>query len=401
MFFNQIKNFATGLLITAYSEGNAYNEYHIGALINNQINLQLYGSDASGYVNENNFYGGRFFFYSAEGTNVAGTRHISIPTALSATGVQNNNIFYKPSVEGDTPEYHIENAGQYNTFVQGRYEAAPFKVLYVGDTAAKGTYNVISGGYAASNIVFSYSGSSSSFDNQVNLVPDRNIVNGSSVEGILRYRNSNSSADPIQSFYAAAIKPESATSTQWSVRHSANLLQGKRTADAYERVKVDYQNGSIYLGTGGAAIQSYFANNTNTQLGVYAVDGFVPLTDNLSTLGRSNLRWTEVFAVNGTINTSDGNEKQDVVDLSEAEKRVALAIKSKIKRFRFKDAVIKKGDGARLHFGVIAQDVKAAFEAEGLDVNRYGLFCSDTLDDGKQRLGIRYDQLLAFVIGSI
>ena len=249
--------------------------------------------------------------------------------------------------------------------------------------------------------MFSYSGSSSSFDNQVNLVPDRNIVNGSSVEGILRYRNSNSSADPIQSFYAAEIKPESATSTQWSVRHSANLLQGKRTADAYERVKVDYQNGSIYLGTGGAAIQSYIANNTNTQLGVYAVDGFVPLTDNLSTLGRSNLRWTEVFAVNGTINTSDGNEKQDVVDLSEAEKRVALAIKSKIKRFRFKDAVIKKGDGARLHFGVIAQDVKAAFEAEGLDVNRYGLFCSDTLDDGKQRLGIRYDQLLAFVIGSI
>lgn len=401
VFFNQIKNFATGLLVTAYSEGNAYNEYHIGALINNQINLQLYANDAGGYVNENNFYGGRFFFYSAEGTNVSGTRHISIPTALSATGIQNNNIFYKPSIEGDTPEYHIENAGQYNTFVQGRYESAPSKVLYVGDTAAKGTFNVINGGYTAGNIVFSYSGSSSSFDNQVNLVPDKNIVSGSSNDGVFRYKNSAGSASPIYSFFPANVKPETATSTQWTVRHSAADLKGKLTADAHERVKIDYQNGLIYLGLGSATPAAYFGNNTATQMGVYAANGFVPLVDATIDLGKSSLRWATVYAATGAINTSDANEKQQIRALTDAERAVAVRLKSLIRAFKFNNAVAVKGAAARIHVGVIAQDVKAAFDAEGLDAARYGMFCLDTLEDGSTRLGVRYEELLAFIVGAM
>jgi hypothetical protein len=418
LFFNQIKNFATGLLVTAYSEGNAYNEYHIGALINNQINLQLYANDAGGYVNENNFYGGRYFFYSAEGTNVSGTRHISIPSALSATGIQNNNIFYKPSVEGDTPQYHIENAGQYNTFVQGRYESSPSKVLYVGDTAAKGTFNVIAGGYNAGNIVFSYSGSTSSFDNQLHFSPDRNIVSGSSNDGVVRSRNSASSANPIHTFYAASVKPESATASQWSVQHSAFGLKGKLTADAHERVKLDYQNGLIYLGLGSATPAAYFGNNTATQMGVYAANGFVPLVDGTMNLGVNGLRWNDIWAVNGTIQTSDEREKQDIEELDAAEKRVAATIRGLVKKFRFKDAVKNKGGNARIHVGVIAQEVIAAFQAEKLDPVRYGIVCYDQWDaqperldeDGKvltparpagNRYGIRYEQLLAFIIAAL
>ena len=91
-----------------------------------------------------------------------------------------------------------------------------------------------------------------------------------------------------------------------------------------------------------------------------------------------------------------------------------------IRKFRFKDSVSDKGVNARIHFGVIAQDVQDAFTAEGLDASRYGLFCSDTFKaiDGKPvekdktgkypegtvdytRLGIRYDELLAFVISAV
>ena len=418
VFFNNITNFATGLLITAYSEGNAYNEYHIGALINNKINLQLYGNNATGYVNENNFYGGRYFHYSAEGTNVAGTRHIQMPSSITATGIQNNNVFYKPSLEGDTPEYHIENAGQYNTFIQGRYEAAPFKLLYVGDTDAKGTYNVINGGYAVNGINFSFSGGASAYNNQVLLAPDRNIVNGTSTEGVFRLKNSNSNLDPIDTFYTAGTAIESASSTVWTMRHSAYQLKGKQSTDAYERVSLDYQNGRIFLGLSAAAPVSYFANNTTTQIGVYAADGFVPLADNAIFLGRSTLRWSEVYAANGTINTSDGREKQDIASLDDKELRVATALKGLIKKYRFKDAVQRKGDNARIHVGVIAQEVIAAFEAEGLDANRYGVLCYDEWDEQPEllnedgivsrphlaagnRYGIRYDQLFAFIISAI
>ena len=42
------------------------------------------------------------------------------------------------------------------------------------------------------------------------------------------------------------------------------------------------------------------------------------------------------------------------------------------KTFRWKNRVSEKGDKARTHTGVIAQQVKAALEAEGLDFTKYG-----------------------------
>ena len=49
--------------------------------------------------------------------------------------------------------------------------------------------------------------------------------------------------------------------------------------------------------------------------------------------------------------------------------------------FQFKDAVEKKGADARLHVGVIAQQVIDAFASEGLDATRYGLLCYDKWED--------------------
>lgn len=147
-----------------------------------------------------------------------------------------------------------------------------------------------------------------------------------------------------------------------------------------------------------------------------------PNSDNAQTLGASGARWSVVYAGTGTINTSDGREKQDVADLDEAEKRVAVALKSLVKKFRFKDAVAVKGEAARIHVGVVAQEVIAAFQAEGLDPMRYALVCydewpdkyDDVYDDEKNptgekvlvtaagnRYGVRYDELLAFIISAL
>ena len=130
-----------------------------------------------------------------------------------------------------------------------------------------------------------------------------------------------------------------------------------------------------------------------------------PTTDNVRALGTASFRYTEVYAVNGTINTSDAFEKQQVRELSDAEQRVAQRVKKLIRAFKWNDAVEQKGDDARIHFGVIAQDVQEAFAAEGLDASKYGLFCSDTwtTSDGSSqtRLGVRYSELLAFVIAAL
>jgi len=127
--------------------------------------------------------------------------------------------------------------------------------------------------------------------------------------------------------------------------------------------------------------------------------------DNSVDLGKSAARFNDIFATNGTIQTSDRNEKQDIESLTEAEERVAVAAKGLLKKFRWKSAVEDKGDDARIHFGIIAQDLQDAFEAEGLDAGRYGMFTSNTWtnEDGEEqtRMGVRYSELLAFIISAI
>jgi hypothetical protein len=145
---------------------------------------------------------------------------------------------------------------------------------------------------------------------------------------------------------------------------------------------------------------------------------FTPTTDNNVNLGAAAYRWSTVFAGNGTINTSDGRLKQDILELSGKELLVAKEIKGLIRRFRYVDAVEKKGVAARLHVGVIAQDVINAFAAQGLDATQYGILCYDEWEDQPDTLdsegnviqkgrkagniyGIRYDELLTFVLAAI
>ena len=128
--------------------------------------------------------------------------------------------------------------------------------------------------------------------------------------------------------------------------------------------------------------------------------------DNIIDLGSSGARFDDIYATNGTIQTSDRNEKQDIEALSEAEQRVAVVAKGLLRKFRWISRVAEKGDDARIHFGIIAQDLQAAFEAEGLDAGRYGMFINGTWTDEetgeeRSRMGVRYSELLAFIIAAI
>jgi len=128
--------------------------------------------------------------------------------------------------------------------------------------------------------------------------------------------------------------------------------------------------------------------------------------DDAIDLGRAAFRFDDIYATNGTIQTSDRNEKQDIEALSDAEQRVAVAAKGLLRKFRWISSVEENGDDARIHFGIIAQDLQDAFTAEGLDAGRYAMFTSNTWTDEdtgeeRTRLGVRYSELLAFIISAI
>lgn len=113
-------------------------------------------------------------------------------------------------------------------------------------------------------------------------------------------------------------------------------------------------------------------NNNRVSLGSGPLGAWLPGSDGTQSIGDAGHRWSEVFANNGTINTSDEREKQQISDLEDAELRVGA--KLKIRRFKRNDSVESKGDAnARWHFGFIAQEVVEAFESEGLDPYDYGV----------------------------
>ena len=174
--------------------------------------------------------------------------------------------------------------------------------------------------------------------------------------------------------------------------HFASI--GSKVADA------GTGTGELFIASGNTGLffddQSNFIRPCSSSAGT---------RDNIVAWGQSGSRFTTIFATTGTINTSDRNEKQDIEELSDAEQRVAVAAKGLLRKFRWKSSVEEKGDDARIHFGIIAQDLQDAFTAEGLDAARYAMFCSDTWtnEDGSEqtRLGVRYSELLAFIISAI
>jgi len=212
------------------------------------------------------------------------------------------------------------------------------------------------------------------------------------------------------------------------IKDSGGSAQAVAYVSSGNDIQLGYNNGTgnfttVQGGDGGV----YVGVNGNSITQTYD-SGFRPQTDNTINLGTSGQRWSVVYAGTGTINTSDQREKQQIRELSDAERAVAVRLKGLLRAYKFNDAVEKKGDHARIHVGVIAQDVKAAFEAEGLDGFNYAVLCYDewgayervegfdkvTGEDGKivqvprrvtipagNRYGVRYDELLAFVIAAI
>jgi hypothetical protein len=179
------------------------------------------------------------------------------------------------------------------------------------------------------------------------------------------------------------------------------------------------RDGAIDLGVAGAKFKDIYLSggvrNVNGDGFNAATDGgetaIVPADtsgplDNQGNIGLSSYRWNDAYITNGVTTGSDERDKQNIAELDDAERRVAVACKSLLRKWRWKDAVANKGDEARIHFGIIAQDLQAAFEAEGLDAGRYGMFMYNEWTDEetgeeRSRMGVRYSELLAFIIAAI
>lgn len=163
---------------------------------------------------------------------------------------------------------------------------------------------------------------------------------------------------------------------------------------------------------------------TSLPLHAFDVTGVcAPHTDNAYTLGTSAYRWSVVYAATGTINTSDARDKiveariggagagriVDAVEPVSFKWRVGGTDVVEVGTNRVLDGHAEDGaeiwrdepvyeerqkPGTRKHLGWLAQEVKAALEAEGMDCGAWGL---DDKADPDSRQWVRPDQLVALL----
>lgn len=145
-----------------------------------------------------------------------------------------------------------------------------------------------------------------------------------------------------------------------------SLVLQSAGGDAYLR---NQSGGEFYFGTVGLNLWRITA----------AGGHFLPESDNALNLGSASKRLGVLYAGTGTINTSGADSKMFISEADDAEKRAAARIKHLPRKYKFADAVERKGDAARWHFGYVAEDVRDALVAEGLDPHAYGFFCSDPI----------------------
>ena len=120
----------------------------------------------------------------------------------------------------------------------------------------------------------------------------------------------------------------------------------------------------------------------------------LPDVNNIMSLGNSNLRWTTVFATNGTINTSDRREKKNIKKLNYG---LAEVLQLKPVSFNW-----KAKNNPDLKLGLIAQDVQALIpevvKTHIWEINESsGKLTKKELD----RLGVYYSDLVPVLIKAI
>jgi hypothetical protein len=175
------------------------------------------------------------------------------------------------------------------------------------------------------------------------------------------------------------------------------------------------------------------SNTSNIQYPLNISGNTSPSNDNYFSLGTASMRWVSLYAATGTIQTSDERYKQQFRSLHEAEKNAALEIKNSICLYKFNDAVDLKGDDARWHCGVKAQEVVSIMQQHGLKPFDYAFVCFDEWDEQEEiietwvdefgeegdlireagfniiqeyraagsRYAIRYDELSMFILSAI
>ena len=152
-----------------------------------------------------------------------------------------------------------------------------------------------------------------------------------------------------------------------------------------------YTTSRMYIGSGDTGLT--FAPDYDA---IYPVDASTPTSrDNAIDLGYITVRFDDVYATNGTIQTSDQNEKNTIAN-SDLGLDFVKQLSPKSYKFNGK---------TRTHYGLIAQDVETVLSDINKPTTDFAGFIkgdiSEEQDGSNYRYGLRYTEFISPLIKAI
>lgn len=210
------------------------------------------------------------------------------------------------------------------------------------------------------------------------------IINGNAIDtGTLRLDSLYGNNIYINDYYGQQAGMITTT--------GASSFAGRKILIDSGAIQISASYGDMYLSGSGASLQ--------LGSGQAAVGGdCVPVRSNAYSLGRGGLLWSDVYADNSTIQTSDREKKKDISYGLGA----YGALFDALRPVSYK---LKAGQSGRTHLGLIAQDVEQALEECGMtSMDFAGLIKSPVKkEDGDEmeltwEYGLRYGEIIAMLI---
>ena len=139
----------------------------------------------------------------------------------------------------------------------------------------------------------------------------------------------------------------------------------------------------------------YFTiSGTSAETTITSYGHIVPWFDNTYDLGSAAFKWRNIYGQAGVVNTSDRNEKFDILPMAE----VYGQIFDSLIPVTFKYV---HNSNERTHLGLVAQDVKDAILAAGLTTKEFAGYCEWKNEDDSIGCGLRYSEFVAINIYEI
>ena len=216
--------------------------------------------------------------------------------------------------------------------------------------------------------------------------------------------------------------------TSGSLQLSGSVQAVKTNTNTLQTMQANLQLNKttpiIYLG----ATSNYFGiNESGGQMNLVAVnvakiglnasqitiaDDLIPVSDGGLDIGAGSARYRNIYATNGTIQTSDSRKKNSVENTD-----LGLSFVNALtpRKFKMNDGTVTLSSpgtdtsfpeytyssGTRFHYGLISQEVATVLDNQGVDKSLFGGWTLEDPSDSDSTQSLRYHEFIAPMIKAI